>query len=1495
MELDDNVLNKGMLEGDEGNDGNDDDTDDLEGATKDGENSRNEKRLGNSRYPRFPQSQLFGANAPRGPVHSGGGDGGRERDQRLRGNEGLHGAGSTARDGHGDSGVRGGVLDARAPPLAVGNVQLLQRELTVSKRERDVLMREKALLQREVERLRNENRHRERDVNRTLNATNVNEDLNATVFEKRIKLTFEMIANMVNVFNGDSDFGEVWLKRFEFVRQAHNLDDETSRSLFYKKMVDKALAWLDTKPEYCMASMDVVLSGFKNMYVRPRNRVETRERFQKRKWSADESFREYVHDKTVLGNLVPVTKTELLDYIVEGIPDQWLRDNARIKCFDSVDSLIKAYDQVSLKNRRGLSEVSFLKTNQNTFEKVNVNTGKNNFNLVKKTNDTNTTIQNLSRENKTPFRKKCPICNDFNHSAFNCPSKNQNRKCFICNQVGHIAYKCPKKDDVVKNVSALVEYREARYLKDVLVNGVEMTAHVDTGSDLSLMRKTQHVVIGEPKFIFGRSFFKGVGSDFIQPFGKIRCELEVDGLTFSVEFNVVDDKLIREDVLLGVNFLKTVDLRANGPMITITELKDEIIPEVCSIQVEELIEEPEYKMGPDVPNDVKFRVKELIDSYVASDHYDVGIEMTIILKDDKPIYQPARRLSVFEREIVDAQVDEWLEKGIIRPSSSEYASPVVLVQKRDNSYKLCVDYRRINKVICRDRFPMPRIDDVLDALQGAKIFTTLDLENGFFHVPVEEKSRKYTSFVVPGGQYEFLYVPFGLSILPAVFLKFVSFIFRDLIRQKIVIVYMDDFIIPAVTYEEGMKKLQQVLEVAGKAGLKFKWRKCEFFGTRVEYLGNVIENNCVRPSERKIKALVNFPELKDVRGVQAFLRLSGYFRRFVKDYATIARPLTDLLRSENEFVFGGEQRQAFETLKQKLTTNPVLRLFNPEAETEVHTDASKIGIGAILMQRDRDDGKMHPVIYYSKKNSREEERYSSYELEVLAAVKAIKKFKVYLMGRHFTIVTDCKAFEQTMQKEELCDRIHRWAMWLNAFPHATEHRPGKNMPHADALSRYPVEECYLIEEDNEGMLARVRKAQQDDREVQKLMAECKVRGNSGFLLQRGLLYKEEGGDVKLVVPKVLQRQIVRRVHDHGHFSAPKTEAMLKRDFWMPGTKSLAENVVKNCILCILAERKSGKQEGWLRPLDKGSVPLETLHIDHAGPMTKTKKQYRHLLVVVDAFSKFVWLYPVRSTGTAEVLDRLRKQAAIFGNPRQITSDRGTAFTSNDFTEYCRGEGITHHLTTTGIPRANGQVERVNRTVIPLLAKLAAPKPENWFKHVEHAQLCLNSVLHRSLKETPFKVMFGVNPRVGTVSQMVENMQLEILKEFEAERDEVRAAAARQIAKIQEENKKQYNKKRKEATRYQKGDLVAIRRTQQGPGLKLRFKFLGPYEIVKVSGKDRYEVMRVGEGEGPLETRTAADSMKPWFHEEDSEDEDEDWQDKDKGEEGKRKENEEVER
>lgn len=414
------------------------------------------------------------------------------------------------------------------------------------------------------------------------------------------------------------------------------------------------------------------------------------------------------------------------------------------------------------------------------------------------------------------------------------------------------------------------------------------------------------------------------------------------------------------------------------------------------------------------------------------------------------------------------------------------------------------------------------------------------------------------------------------------------------------------------------------------------------------------------------------------------------------------------------------------------------------------------------------------------------------------------------------------------------------------------------MHHVDALSRFP---SILVLES--ALISQVKVRQREDKECQLILELLKNGDFEDYAMRGDVLYRFKNGNYVLVIPKVMQNQLIRSVHERGHICAAKTEAVIRQDYDISELKKKIEKVISNCVCCILAARKAGKKEGYLHPIDKHGVPLHTYHIDHFGPMESTAKSYKHVLVIVDAFTKFVWLYPVKSTTVEEAVSKLEFQSNIFGNPYRIISDKGSAFRSNLFEKYCADNHIEHLSITTGVPRGNGQCERLNAVVINSLAKMSVEDPKLWYKHVAKLQKFINSTIARSTKRSPFELLIGVPMRDAFDANLAKLLEDEVFDRFHIERQEMRDEARQNIEKLQQENIRTYDKNRKEARKYALGELIAMQRTQFLPGSKLMPKFLGPYEVTKVKRNDRYEVRKVGVHEGPNVSSTASDLMKPW--------------------------------
>ena len=420
--------------------------------------------------------------------------------------------------------------------------------------------------------------------------------------------------------------------------------------------------------------------------------------------------------------------------------------------------------------------------------------------------------------------------------------------------------------------------------------------------------------------------------------------------------------------------------------------------------------------------------------------------------DNRPVRLPPYRIPHAYRESVQKEIEELKEQGIIVPSESEWAAPIVLVGKKDGSLRLCVDYRRLNSLSKADAYPMPRIEELIDGLGKAKYLSTLDLAKGYWQVPVAVEDQPKTAFTTPFGLFEFKRMPFGLKGAPATFQRMMDMLLTGLGEYSSA--YIDDIIVFSGTWEEHLQHITVILQRLKKAGLTAKPGKCQFGMAECSYLGYRVGNGHVKVERSKVEAVSAFPVPKTKKDVRSFLGLTGYYRKFMPQYATIATPLTDLTRKTgpNCVKWTPECHEAFKKLKELLCSAPVLCAPDFTKEFILQTDASERGVGAVLSQED-EERVDHPVAYFSRKLLPREERYSTIEKECLAIKLAVQAFRVYLLGKPFTIQTDHRALEWLNRVKENNARLTRWSLLMQPFQYNLTYRPGWVNGNADALSR----------------------------------------------------------------------------------------------------------------------------------------------------------------------------------------------------------------------------------------------------------------------------------------------------------------------------------------------------------------------------------------------------------------------------------------------------------
>lgn len=579
---------------------------------------------------------------------------------------------------------------------------------------------------------------------------------------------------------------------------------------------------------------------------------------------------------------------------------------------------------------------------------------------------------------------------------------------------------------------------------------------------------------------------------------------------------------------------------------------------------------------------------------------------------------------------------------------------------------------------------------------------------------------------------------------------------------------------------------------------------------------------------------------------------------------------------------------AFNTLKQKLVERSILALYDAKLETELHTDASKFGVAGILMQR-HGDGMLRPVAYYSRKTTKDEQNLHSFELETLAVIASLKRYRVYLLGLKFKIVTDCNALRTTLTKRDLIPRISRWWVQFQEYDCEIEYRSGTRMAHVDALSRAPVtepvtgdDESHVLDVLNVEVKDWISTVQSDDEEIGRIRDILRDKNTKyvadvykNYRLKGEHVYRIVGDNIKWVVPRAVRWQVLRMNHDNvGHFGYEKTLSRLRETFWFSKMRRFTKKYVSACLECAHHKGPGGRKEGMLHPIPKADIPFHTLHADHLGPFVRSKGGNTYILAVIDSFTKFISIKAVRDTKSTTAIRTLKDHFSTFGTPTRLITDRGTCFTSLKFKSFMESTNVKHILNAVATPRANGQIERYNRTILDALSTKCHGRGDNtWDEYVGDIQLGMNTTMNKATGKSPSELLFGFK-----VLNSSENIINEVLNEVICRASDndllnMRTEAKSRIEKQQRNAKEAYDKHRKRVTLYKVGDLVRVERTiidkeHVGKSKKLISKFHGPYRIKKVLENDRFlieDTPLTRRGNKKYENVVAVDKIHPWLN------------------------------
>ena len=751
-----------------------------------------------------------------------------------------------------------------------------------------------------------------------------------------------------------------------------------------------------------------------------------------------------------------------------------------------------------------------------------------------------------------------------------------------------------------------------------------------------------------------------------------------------------------------------------------------------------------------------------------------------------PIRQQPRRLPLCKREEAERAIKEMKELDVIEPSTSPWSSPIVLVSKKDGSTRFCVDYRKLNNITHKDSYPLPRIDDTIEALAGAEWFSALDLKSGYWQVPLDDAAKEKTAFSTGSGLWQFKVMPFGLCNAPATFERLMEQVLLGL-PTSIALVYLDDIVVPGCTFSHQISNLRQVFKSLRKAKLKLSPKKCTLFKREVKFLGHTVSGG-VAPDPGKVEAVAQWPRPTTPEEIKRFLGLCSYYRRFVPSFAEIAHPLHQLATA-NPFDWTQEAEDAFQKLKLVLTNPPILAYPDPNHVFILDTDASAFGIGGVLSQKV--DEQERVIAYFSRALTTAERHYCVTRKELLAMLKSIEHFHAYLYGRKFLLRSDHAALQWLLHFRCPEGQVARWIQSLQQYDFTVQHRPGSKHGNADALSRRPClneacRHCDKLDSQEQQKIQgesdipqvatlqlnqsdsvhnksahELRQAQLDDPDIKPVLEwfgqssnkpsweevapySSKTKIWQSLRVFDGVLYRRwetpSGDDTvkQLVLPKSLWQEVLQELHDTrtaGHLGRAKTLGRIRQRFYWVQCRKDVQDWCHNCDLCA---QKRGPQKKIKAPMRKYIVGSPML-----GPLPLTESGNKYIVVIADYFTKWVEALPIPDQEATTIAELLIKEVICrFGVPQQIHSDQGRNFESILFAEMCKLLGIKKTRTTPYHPASDGMVERFNRTLEMQLSKFADHNQRDWDLHLPFLVMAYRSADHDSTGCSPSKMMLG---------------------------------------------------------------------------------------------------------------------------------------------------------
>ena len=842
----------------------------------------------------------------------------------------------------------------------------------------------------------------------------------------------------------------------------------------------------------------------------------------------------------------------------------------------------------------------------------------------------------------------------------------------------------------------------------------EIKGIYDTGANASFINQK---IIDQIKANIkeDKSMFKTInGKDFTS--SRARLKMRINKIEKEIDVYIVRNDNFTYDLILGLDAIREFRLRQDENLRVSQKLGDK--EEIIADRKEERRNNQRRKVNvtehketgkpmdnlEHLNNLQKTEVSQLIERYkdvFAKHKFDVGTrksqEASIKLIENKYISKKPYRCSIPDQREIEFQITKLLEHDLIEESSSPFAAPVTLAFKKESNRRdrLCIDFREINKIVVPEPQPFPRIEDIIVKAGNCHFFSTFDINSAFWSIPIKKEDREKTAFITQNGHWQWKCLPFGLKISPAIFQRVLANTLRRNGLAEFCMNYIDDILVFSETFDQHIKHIEQLMKTIRKEGFRLKLAKCKFAENSVKYLGHIIEKDGVRPGKDNLKAIRDFERPRNKKNVRQLLGKINFYYKFIEDACKLLEPLHNLLRKNTEFIWNEECEKAFKKIKEYLCSSPILSIYDHNREVFIYTDASGDGLGAVLKQP-QDNGMLHPVAYFSRRLKPTETKKKAIHLECLAIKEAIQYWQHWLIGRHFTVLSDHKPLESMRVKARTDEILGDLMHYLSQYDFKIIYSPGKHNIEADALSRNPVLESF---EDEEEVLkvANIIKKQDIIRDQKENRED--IKNTKDLIKKSEIFFKNIKGCQRIVVSQEFGEHIIKTVHDFfGHVGRNHILKKIRPFYYFKNMDRIVDKFCKQCEICIKNKSRTRRPIGLMSRLGPARKPFEIMSFDTIGGFSNNNSPKKYMHILIDHFSRAVFM-STSKTQRAEDIIKLMNSTGETDSIKIILADRYPAMTSKEIQEYAREKNIKLIFTSTDCPSSNGLNERVNQTLV----------------------------------------------------------------------------------------------------------------------------------------------------------------------------------------------------